>query len=180
MSADPWGVPRSGSTSVPSGCRVGAASQRRTYSRIHFWSVFASTALTIRSCGTLSKNFSTSRSRTQSCFQQRTRHLATASIADRPTRYPSESTWKISSARFSRRLATTVCAILSAMVGTPSMRMPRPPSLGIGTARTGLGKYDPELIRFQIWYSWSFRSFSNSVRDTPSTPGAPLLALTFW
>ena len=37
----------------------------------------------------------------------------------------------------------------------------------------------PELIRFQTLYNWFFRSFSNSSTEHPSTPGAPLFALTF-
>jgi hypothetical protein len=35
-------------------------------------------------------------------------------------------------------------------VGTPSTRVPPPCGFGISTALTGDGKYDPELIRFQI------------------------------
>ena len=41
------------------------------------------------------------------------------------------------------------------------------------------GKYDPELIRFQILYRLFFRSASNSPSVTSSTPGAPLFAATF-
>ena len=37
----------------------------------------------------------------------------------------------------------------------------------------------PEESRFQILYRLRFRSDSNSTIVTPSTPGAPLLALTF-
>ena len=55
----------------------------------------------------------------------------------------------------------------------------RPVRFGISTARTGGGKYDPDDIRFQILYRLLFRSFSNSAIDCPSTPGAPLFALTF-
>jgi DNA invertase Pin-like site-specific DNA recombinase len=44
------------------------------------------TALSNRSCGTLSKNFWTSRSSTQSCFQQRLLVTANASWALRPGR----------------------------------------------------------------------------------------------
>lgn len=47
-------------------------------------------------------------------------------------------------------MATTVWATLSATVGTPSKRTPPSCGLGIATALTGGGKYDPELIRFQI------------------------------
>jgi hypothetical protein len=51
--------------------------------------------------------------------------------------------------------------------------------LGISTALTGGGKYDPDDIRFQILNKLFFRSASNSARDIPSTPAAPLLARTF-
>jgi hypothetical protein len=37
-------------------------------------------------------------------------------------------------------MATTVCAILSATVGTPRTLIPRPVGLGISTIRTGGGK----------------------------------------
>src|ERR1700694_4148756 len=76
-------------------------------------------------------------------------------------------------------MAMTVWATLSATVGTPSTRPPPPCGLGISTARTGGGKYDPELIRFQILYRLFFRSASNSSSVTSSTPGAPLFAATF-
>jgi hypothetical protein len=36
-------------------------------------------------------------------------------------------------------MATTVCATLSAIVGTPSIRTPPPCGLGISTALTGGG-----------------------------------------
>ncbi len=45
--------------------------------------------------------------------------------------------------------AATVCATLSATVGTPSILVP-PDALGISTALTGGGKYVPDDIRFQI------------------------------
>ena len=61
----------------------------------------------------------------------------------------------------------------------PSILVPAPCAFAISTARTGGGKYDPEDIRFQILYRLPCRSFSNSAIDCPSTPGAPLLALTF-
>ena len=73
---------------LPSGNCSGAASHRLTYSTTHGRSVCAATALMIRSHRTLSKNFSTSRSISQSFFQHRFRHAATASRADRPGRYP--------------------------------------------------------------------------------------------
>ena len=57
-----------------------------THTTTHGWSVCAATALTISSQGTLSKNFWMSRSITQSVFQQRCRHAATASRADLPGR----------------------------------------------------------------------------------------------
>ncbi len=40
-------------------------------------------------------------------------------------------------------------------------------------------KYDPDDIRFQIRYKLFFRSSSKSAIVCPSTPGAPLFALTF-
>ena len=49
-----------------------------------------------------------------------------------------------------QRSATTVCAILSATVGIPSILVPPPCGFGISTARTGGGKYVPDDIRFQI------------------------------
>lgn len=57
--------------------------------------------------------------------------------------------------------------------------MPPPWAFSISTARTGGGKYDPEDIRFQILYRLFFRSVSNCAIVCPSTPGAPLFALTF-
>src|SRR5882757_10737150 len=74
-------------------------------------------------------------------------------------------------------MATTVCAILSATVGTPRILVP-PCDFGISTAFTGGGKYVPEDIRFQILYRFPRRSFSKSSIEHPSTPAAPLLALT--
>ena len=70
--------------------------------------------------------------------------------------------------------ATTVCAIRSATVGLPSIRVPPPCGLGISTAFTGGGSTLPDDIRFQILY----RLFSRSGLETvdcycPSTPGAP-------
>src|ERR1035437_6585185 len=53
-----------------------------------------------------------------------------------------------------------------------------PSAFGIGTARTAGGKYDPDAIRFQTLYRLFFRSDSNASMVCPSTPGAPLLALT--
>src|SRR5664280_1923967 len=51
-------------------------------------------------------------------------------------RYPYESSWKIGSTSGSNTIATTVCAIRSATVGTPKTR--RPPSrFGICTDLTG-------------------------------------------
>ena len=47
--ADPCGVPRSRSCTVPSGSTSGALSHRCTYSTTHRWSVLTSTALTMRS-----------------------------------------------------------------------------------------------------------------------------------
>src|SRR6476620_7174242 len=65
------------------------------------------------------------------------------------------------------------------MVGTPSNLVPPPCGFGISTARTGGGNQVPEGIRFHTLYRLPCRSASNSSIDTPSTPGAPLFALTF-
>ena len=62
LTADPCGVPRSRAASVPSGIWSGAASHRFTYKITQGRAVLASTASTIRSQGTVSKNFWTSRS----------------------------------------------------------------------------------------------------------------------
>src|SRR5437762_7605351 len=63
-------------------------------------------------------------------------------------------------------------------VGTPRILVPPPCGLGISTAFTGGGKYVPDDIRFQILYKLFLRSDSKSSMDIPSTPAAPLLALT--
>ncbi len=74
-------------------------------------------------------------------------------------------------------MATTVWAILPATVGTPRILTP-PDAFGISTAFTGGGKYDPEDILFHSRYRLFFKSCSNCPADCPSTPAAPLLALT--
>ena len=79
VTADPCGVPLSRSWRVPSGCLSGAASHRFTYNSTQRQSVTASTARTMRSHGTSSKNFWTSRSMIQSYFQHRCLHTASAS-----------------------------------------------------------------------------------------------------
>jgi hypothetical protein len=88
--AEPCGLPRSRATSVPSLLCIGADSHRRTYSRIQRWSGcrWCATALTTSSWSRLSKNPWMSRSITQSVLQQRSRHAATASNAERCGRYP--------------------------------------------------------------------------------------------
>jgi len=86
----------------------------------------------------------------QSNSQHRRRHTPTASSADLFARYPYESRWNLGSTNGSRYMAATVCAILSAIVGTPSTRIPPPCGLAISTALTGGGNQVPELIRFQI------------------------------
>ena len=45
-------------------------------------------------------------------------------------------------------MAATVCATLSATVGTPRTLTPLPPGLGISTSLTGGGKYEPDDMRF--------------------------------
>ena len=63
-----------------------AFSQRSTYSRTHFWSVWHATAFNARSQDTESKNAFTSISTTQLFSQHRFRHAATASSGDLPGR----------------------------------------------------------------------------------------------
>ncbi len=77
--ADPCGVPLLRCSRKPSGCCSGAASHRFTYNSTQRQSVTASTALTIRSHGTSSKNFWTSKSMIQSYFRHRCRQAASAS-----------------------------------------------------------------------------------------------------
>src|ERR1700735_5643377 len=77
----------------------------------------------------------------------------------------------------SSAIAATVCATLSATVGTPRILVP-PEAFGISTARTGGGKYVPDDIRFQTLQRLPFRSFSNISMVTPSAPAAPPFALT--
>ena len=84
--ADPCGVPLHRSTRMPSGYCSGAASHRFTYSSTQRQSVTACTAMTMRSHGTSSKNFWTSRSIVQSNFQHRGRHASNASWAEHPGR----------------------------------------------------------------------------------------------
>src|SRR5450759_125284 len=80
----PCGVPFVRVSRVPSGISIGAFSQRSTYSRTHFESVWHATAFSIRSHGTESKKALTSRSTIQSLFQHRSRHTFTASNGERP------------------------------------------------------------------------------------------------
>ena len=61
--------------------------------------------------------------------------------------YPAESWWNLGSTNGSRYMAATVCAIRSAIVGTPSTLTPGLCGLGISTALTGGGNQVPELIR---------------------------------
>ena len=79
-------------------------------------------------------------SSTQLYRQHRWRAVRTASIAERPGRYPYESSWKIASMMGSRYRLTTSWAQRSATVGIPSGRSPAPPAFGIITRRTGGGK----------------------------------------
>ena len=65
-------------------------------------------------------------------------------------------------------------------VGMPSTLIPPFLAfLGISTARTGPGKYDPDDIRFHSRYRFPERSSSNCPIDTPSAPAAPPFRLTF-
>jgi hypothetical protein len=119
--------------------RSPAASHRLTYSTTQRASVCASTTLITLSQGTLSKNFRMSNSTTQSYRKHRSRHIATASRADLPGRYPYESRWNTGSTRTDRCSATTVCATRSATQGTPRILVP-PAAFRIATAFTSGGK----------------------------------------
>src|SRR5450631_565804 len=77
----------------------------------------------------------------------------------------------------SRTILTTICATRSATVGMPRMRSP-PFFFGMATAFTGVGKYVPDDIRFQIRYRLLFNSDSKSSIVSLSTPAEPALALT--
>src|SRR5450756_1649576 len=90
----PCGVPFVRVSRVPSGISIGAFSQRSTYSRTHFESVWHAPARSIRSHGTESKKAFTSRSTTQSLFQDRSRHSFPASNEERPGLQPKESSGK--------------------------------------------------------------------------------------
>jgi hypothetical protein len=54
-----------------------------------------------------------------------------------------------------------------------------PPCLGISTALTGPGKYDPDAIRFHNPKRLSCSPSSNRSTVTPSAPAAPPFFLTF-
>src|SRR5260221_312526 len=114
---------------------------------------------------------------TQSFLKHRSRHTATASRAERPGRYPKESSWKTFSKSGSSASTATVCATLSTTLGMPRILVP--PFLGISTARTGPGKYDPDDIRFHSLQRLSFALSSNCPIVTPSAPAAPPFFLTF-
>src|SRR5713101_1194177 len=74
---------------------------------------------------------------------------------------------------------TTVWAIRSDTVGTPSLLVP-PFAFGISTCLTGGGKYDPDDMRFHSLYKFPDRSCSNMAIVSSSTPAAPRLAFTCW
>ena len=80
----PCGVPLTLGARVPSGLRIGAFTQRSTYSTTHCWSVWCATAFSVRSHGTESKKARMSRSSTQSFLKHRSRQTAIASTARAP------------------------------------------------------------------------------------------------
>jgi hypothetical protein len=114
---------------------------------------------------------------TQSFLKHRSRHTATASRAERPGRYPKESSWKTFSKSGSSASTATVCATLSTTLGMPRILVP--PFFGISTARTGPGKYDPDDMRFHSLYRLPRRSASNRSIVAPSAPAAPPFSFTF-
>lgn len=67
-----------------------------------------------------------------------------------PTRVEGQLGWKIGSTFASSTPATTVCAIRSATVGTPSILVPPPCAFGISTAMTGGGKWAEQIIVFAL------------------------------
>ena len=177
--ADPCGVPRSRCRKVPSGSCSGAL-QPPLHIQHHPRLVGVGLhRLDHEIVVTLSKNFWMSRSITQSVFQQRCpayRHR----VQRRPLR-PVAVGVRVED-RFDLRLQTAWLP--------PSARpCPRPWARPASWSRRHAASVSPppspeaessvpEDIRFQILYRLSFRSFSNSSIDTPSTPGAPLLAFT--
>src|SRR5665647_3801519 len=135
------------------------------YSNSHLHFVCFSTAFINNSWSMLSKSPLMSNSNTQSFSQHLFRVTASASCADFPGRYPYESGRKYLSTFSSKRIFTTICAILSATVGMPSILTP-PFPLGISTAFTAGGKQVPDDILFHILYRFFFKSLSNCARDT--------------
>ena len=128
-------------------------------------------------CDHASKNALISISITQSFLKHRSRHTATASRAERPGRYPKESSWNTFSSSGSSASTATVCATLSTTLGMPRILVP--PFFGISTARTGPGKYDPDDMRFHSLYRLPRKSASNRSIVMPSAPAAPLFSFTF-
>src|SRR5258707_3703037 len=63
------------------------------------------------------------------------------------------------------------------MLGMPRILVP--PFLGISTARTGPGRYDPDDMRFHSLYRLPRRSASYRSMVTPSAPAAPPFSFTF-
>ena len=127
---------------------MGAASHRFTYKMTQGWSVLTSTALTIRSQGTLSKNFRMSRSITQSYSQQRSRYLPAASSATGPAGTQG-SHLEFGFRDFLQPGRDHRLRDYSATVGTPSILVPGH-AVWYFHAITGGGKWLPEDIRFQI------------------------------
>src|SRR3954452_1541623 len=77
------------------------------------------------------------------------------------------------------RCLTTVCAIRSDRVGTPSFLV-APFAFGISNCFTGDGKYEPDDIRFHSLYKFFDRFCSNIAIVSSSMPAAPRLAFTCW
>ena len=69
--------------------------------------------------------------------------------------------------------AATVWATRSDTLACPGFSPSSAFGLGISTAGTGGGKYDPDDIRFQSLYRLSFRPSPNYPSVTPIHPGAP-------
>ena len=129
---------------------------------------------------TVSKNFWTSRSITQSFRQHRSRHLprppsaVTALAGSR--RSPR---WKIGlHPRLQRQCDHRLRDPVGHGGNTQAFWCPHRAASVSPPPAPEAGSSVPDDIRFQILYRLFFRSVSKSSIDCPSTPAAPLFALT--
>ena len=104
-------------------------SHRSTYSSTHAGRCGAATALSTRSWSTESKNARMSRSITQSVRQHRCRHALPRPAPTDPAGTRTSPGGRSAPTSGSSTIATTVCAIRSATVGTPEHPDPLPSRL---------------------------------------------------